>query len=606
MRGYTARVLPLLLGAAAALRAAEPLTSAATGIDETRLRERIGALASPALEGRASGTPGNAIAARLIARAFARAGLAPVGTSRLEQPSAPLDGSGYFQPYRYAAGVARGEGNRLAATVAGRRVSYGLGSEFEPSGISGSGNVSADVVFAGYGIVSKDPARDDYAGLDVSGKVVLLLAGHPGGDPHSPLSEFAGIHHKALFARDHGAAAVFVAAPKESDLPSLRSDGGFADEGLPVLLLRRRVAEEWLAAAGWTVAALEERLASAPMSLPTGVHVDLAAAVVKVEKPSANVVGLLPGSDPELRDEFVIVGGHYDHLGWGGVSSLSESREPAVHPGADDNASGAAGVMALADAFAAAALRTRRSIVFICFSGEELGLYGSAHYIKRPIVPLERTVAMFNLDMVGRLKDDKLTVIGTGTSPAWEALLAAANRDAGLFLAKNESGFGASDQQSFYAAKIPVLFFFTGVHADYHRPSDTPDKINYPGEAKVLAFVAGCLRRLDAYDARPEYCEVAAPTGGTARFRVWFGSIPDYSVEVVGVKIAGVRAESPAQKAGLRAGDVVVKFGGHTVRNVQDYTVALSAFRPGDVVEVVVLRDGSELALSAVLEAPRK
>jgi aminopeptidase YwaD len=577
----------------------------AAAIDSAALSERIRYLASDALAGRGTGTRGAEEAAGFIASVFRGAGLKPIGTSDAGNAAAPLNGSGYFQPFLYTAGVARGKGNTLSAEFSGKTVAYRVETEFSPAGISGSGSAAGPVVFCGYGIQSKDPARDDYAGQDVKGKIVLLLAGHPGDDPHSPLSEFAGIHHKALFARDLGAAAVLVASPKDS-APPPTNGSDYRDEGVPVFLIRRSIATDWLAAAGQNLEAAEERLrqGSAPMPLP--VRVSLSADVEKVQKTTANVAGLLEGSDPQLRGEFVFIGAHYDHLGMGGPSSLAESREPAIHHGADDNASGAAGVMALADFFASRKIRPRRSLVFLAFSGEELGLLGSAYYVKHPLLPLASSVAMFNMDMIGRLRDDKLAVIGSGSSPDWDAIVADATRDTGLKVNKSEGAFGASDQQSFYTAKVPVLFFFTGVHTEYHRPSDTADKINIAGEVRVLNVVARCAEKVAQRPERPGYREVpasAAPT--TTSFRVYFGSIPDYAAEVEGVQIAGVREGSPAEKAGLKSGDIVVKFGGHGIRNVQDYTIALSGNRPGDVVQVVVRRGQKEEILSATLEAPR-
>jgi hypothetical protein len=583
------------------------LAAAATGIDERALRVRINFLASPQLEGRATGSPGNEEAARYLAAAFRNAGLKPLGTSKQGDAAAPTDGSGYFQPFTFTAGVARGKDNELSAEYGGKRPDYRLDTEFSPAAISGSGRASGALVFAGYGIQSKDPPRDDFAGEEIRGKIALILAGFPGNDPHSPLSEFGSVHDKALFARERGAAAVLIVAAKESDLPLAAASGDFSDEGLPVFLVRRGLAEQWAIAAGTTLDALEKsvREAGHPAGLP--VTIRLAADVEKVKKTSANVVGLLEGSDPELKNEFIIVGAHFDHLGLGGPSSLSESREPAVHPGADDNASGAAGVAALAEEFARKSPRPARSLVFIAFSGEELGLLGSAAYVKHPLVPLEKTVAMFNMDMIGRLRDDKLAVIGSGSSAAWDALLEAANKDSGFKLARTESAFGASDQQSFYTAKIPVLFFFTGVHTDYHRPSDTPNKINFAGEAKVLRFAARCVELVADLRPAPAYRQVAGSSQPTAtRFRVWFGSIPDYAAEVEGVQLSGVREGSPAEKAGLRAGDIVVQFGEVSVKNIEDYTVALSQHRPGDTVAVVVKRGAQTLTFSALLEAPRR
>ncbi len=581
------------------------VAAAPPGIDESALRARIAYLASDALAGRASGTEGNEKAAREMAAAFRKAGLESIGTSLENDPSAALDGSGYFQPFPFTAGLARGSANTLEAEIAGRKVSYAVDTEFEPSGISGSGSAEGQAFFAGYGIQSKEPARDDFEGANVRGKVLLLLAGWPGNDPRSPLAEFAGVHRKAMLARDRGAVAVLLVLPADSRPPAVSSDEGLADEGIPIFLVRRSVAEEWLRAAGKSLDGVETLLAHAPGAFPLPVQVRLSASVEKVRRPTANVLGLLPGSDPRLREEVVVIGAHFDHLGMGGASSLSESREPAVHHGADDNASGAAGVAALAQLFASGP-RPRRSLLFIGFTGEELGLLGSSWYVKHPAIPLARTVAMFNMDMIGRLRDGKLTVIGTGTSPAWGALLDSANAGSKFQLARTEGGFGASDQQSFYAAKVPVLFFFTGVHPDYHRPSDTADKINYDGEASVLELVAACARRVADADERPAYRESAAgPSPGVTAFRVYLGTIPDYSAEVVGVQLTGVREGSPAEKAGLRGGDVIVKFGGQSIRSVEDYAVALGTHHPGDVVSIELHRAGQTLTVSATLEAPR-
>jgi hypothetical protein len=371
--------------------------------------------------------------------------------------------------------------------------------------------------------------------------------------------------------------------------------------------VRRSIAESWLATAGWTLGAAESRLAEGALAVPLRVRVSLSADVRKVRKSADNVAALLEGSDPILKNEYVVIGAHYDHLGMGGPSSLADTSSPAVHHGADDNASGAAGVIALAEDLASRSHRPKRSIVFLAFSGEELGLLGSIHYVAYPLVPTAATVAMFNMDMIGRLRDRKLTVIGMGTSPSWEPLVVAANREgaAKLSLQKTEGGFGASDQQSFYLAKIPVLFFFTGAHADYHKPSDTADKINAEGEADVLRLIERCALRVAEGREHPAFHELPPTTASPSRqFRVWFGSIPDYASETEGVKLAGVRAGSPAAKAGLHAGDVVVRFGKHDIRSGDDYTIAISECRPGDEVEVGVLRDGAVLTLRAVLEAP--
>ena len=576
-------------------------------IDPRAVRQRVEFLASDRLAGRATGSEEAESAALYIAEAFRKAGLKPLGTSRQGDADAAADGSGYFQPFPFTAGVAQGRDNFLSAQHTGKYFEYRVDSAFVPSSLSGNGRAQGDVVFAGYGIVSRDPARDDYGAIDVRGRVVLLLAGSPGNDPRSPLSPVSGMHHKVLFARDRGAVAVVVAAPRDTDLPDPSASRSFSDEGIPVFLVRRSIADSWLATAGWSLASAEAVLARETVAVPLAVHVSLSADVRKVRRVAENVAAVLEGSDPLLRNEYVVIGAHYDHLGMGGPSSLADMPGPAIHHGADDNASGAAGVIALAEDLACRPTRPKRSIVFLAFSGEELGLLGSGWYVAHPLVPPESTVAMVNMDMIGRLRDRRLTVIGIATSPSWERLLVSANREspAPLVLQKTEGGFGASDQQSFYLARIPVLFFFTGGHPDYHKPSDTADKINAEGEAEVLSLVERCALRVADARNRPAFQELPPMAVRVSRpFRVWFGSIPDNSSEVAGVRLAGVRAGSPAARAGLRAGDVIVRFGKHDIRSGDDYTIAVSETNPGDEVEVAVLRDGAEITVRAVLEAP--
>ena len=263
--------------------------------------------------------------------------------------------------------------------------------------------------------------------------------------------------------------------------------------------------------------------------------------------------------------------------------------------------------MALARYFAGGGARPKRSLILMCFSGEELGLLGSDFYVKHPIIPLEKTAAMVNMDMIGRLRENKLIVIGSGTSKDWDGLLTAVNQTAGFQMARSDDGFGASDQQSFYSKNVPVLFFFTGTHSDYHTPTDTADKINASGEAKVLALVADCVERIANSPDRPGFEKINVPSpGGSPGFRVYFGSVPDYAAQVEGVQLNGVREGSPAAKAGLKPGDIIIKFGDTTVKSVQDYTIALGNYKPGDMVDVVVKRGSETLTLHARLAARRE
>lgn len=314
-----------------------------------------------------------------------------------------------------------------------------------------------------------------------------------------------------------------------------------------------------------------------------------------------NVVGILRGGEPTLASEAVVVGAHYDHLGHGPFGSLAPE-SGAVHNGADDNASGVAALLAAAARLTADP--PRRSIVFVAFTGEELGLLGSSRYAGAPAVPLDRTVAMLNMDMVGRLGDGPLIVYGTGTAREWEEILAEANRSLDLPLASQTTGYGPSDHTSFYARDVPVLHFFTNVHGDYHRPSDDWQKIDLEGVERVGELVARVARDVADGPEPPTLVEGAgAPpeTGEGEGYGAWLGTVPDFTPVERGVRLAGVTEGSPAEAAGLWPGDVLVGLGGHEVGNLHDFTAALRAHRPGDEVELRVLRDGSEIVLHARL-----
>ena len=589
---------------------------ATEAFDPAVIQKQIAYLASDELKGRDSGEPGNEKAAQFIAQEFAHAGLKPLGTSHQRDAKASMDGSGYYQPFAFMAGHEVGKGCVLEADYRGDSEThhYQMGKDFQPVGVSGGGKAQGQVLYIGYGIHAPQAGHDDYANTEVKGRIVMLLAGSPDQNPHGPLAEYGDIRRKAADARDRGAAAVLVILPKETATVAPRRFEYFGDSdaGIPAFRITRDLAgsilrpvdrqealERWEGAAGMP--------GFKPMETSTKVR--LVADVKKVEKVTANVVGLIEGSNPTLKSEVVVIGGHLDHLGMGSPYSLARSDAPAVHHGADDNASGAEGVMALARYFGHGAVRPKRSLVLMCFSGEELGLYGSSYYVKHPIVPLEQTVAMLNMDMIGRLRDDKLIVIGGSSAKEWPDLLESVNKTAGFKLADKEDGpsFGGSDHESFENKGIPVLFFFTGGHPDYHTPTDTADKINAPGEAKVLRMVAECAQRIADNPARPTYQKPAVTTpSASIGFRVYFGSIPDYAAMVEGVQLTGVREGSPADKAGLKAGDIIVKFGDRVVKNVQDYTFALQDHKPGDKVEIVIKRGDQTLTLTATLAARRE
>jgi hypothetical protein len=575
------------------------------------IRNHIEYLSSDALRGRGSGDKGNQQAAQYVAQEFAKYGLKPLGTRRQNDLKAPMDGSGYFQPFQFVAGRSLGRDNHLKVDIGDKIIRLRFQKDFQPSTLSAPGEANNAVVFVGYGITAPNVMHDDYKDLNVKGKTVLLFAGSPGNDAHGPLGEFSDLRRKAMTAREKEATAIIVVLPKNSDPQDLTrfENATSAHAGIPILRVSYEAASKLLgteALADWWAKADKKENVSRPLSL----NIDLKADVQRVDKVTANIIGLIEGSDPVLKNEYIVIGAHMDHLGLGGFGSLAQDKKAAIHHGADDNASGTTGVLSLAAHFGGSGAgrpQLKRSLILMCYSGEELGLLGSAYYVTHPILPLEKTTAMLNMDMIGRMKNGELIVGGTGSANEWATILDPANQNTGIRINKSDSAFGASDHFSFYNKKIPVLFFFTGLHSDYHTPTDTAEKINYEGEEKIIRLVAECATRIADLSSPLTYQAIrqTAQEGSARGFRVYVGSIPSYSATVEGVQLEGVRADSPAAKAGLKAGDIIIKFGKATIKSVEDYTVALQDHKPGDVVEVIVKRGNETVTLSLTLAARR-
>jgi hypothetical protein len=316
-----------------------------------------------------------------------------------------------------------------------------------------------------------------------------------------------------------------------------------------------------------------------------------------------NVVALLPGSDPRLREEVIVVGAHYDHLGHGAFGSLAGAEEAGqVHNGADDNASGVAALLRVAALLADQP--PARSVLFLAFTGEESGLLGSAHFTREPTIPLTAMRAMLNMDMVGRLEDGPLIVYGVETAAEWQGKLEAEAAALELDLALRAEGFGPSDHTSFYVVDIPVLHFFTNTHGDYHRPSDDWERIDADGLERISWLVAAMVQRLGTPEARLTLQRGAGEPprqGGRGGSGAWLGTVPDFAGAARGVLLGGVTAGSPAEAAGLRRGDVLIRLGDHEIGDLEAFTEALRRHQPGDEVELVVLRDGAELNVRATL-----
>jgi aminopeptidase YwaD len=572
------------------------------------LQAHVKYLASDELEGRASGTKGNEQAARYIADRFSNYGLQPMG-----------DNGTFFQEFQVLTGLIASKKNNLTITVNGKKIDLTPNEDFIPLSFSEDTSVTSSLVFVGYGISADSLQYDDYAGVDVTGKVAVVLRYSPDyGRPDSKFYAHAPLYRKAFTARSRGAAGmILVTGPSDEEKPSLiplRTERSLSTAGIPAVNIKSPVVDSLLLWAGSrkTLKTLQQEIydTKLPKSFEIpNVQISMTAAVERVYSPTANVIGYLEGSDPMRKDEVVIVGAHFDHVGWGGPGSGSmQSDTTAIHNGADDNASGTAAMLEIAQAISADRHQLRRSYLFMGFSGEELGLLGSAHYVKQPTIPLEKTVAMINLDMVGRLRDSSLSVEGVGSSPLWQPLVEKINEKFNFKLKYGQGGFGSSDHASFYGKNIPVLFFFTGLHDDYHRPSDDWNKINYHGQQTVAQFAWQVIRGLEDSE-KPVFARAEMSSSGTASrrgLRVTFGIVPDYSEGDNGLKISGTRSGSPAEKAGLKGGDVITQMGGKDVKSIYDLTYLMEDYNPGDEVEVVYTRNGERKSVKVKFEAPRR
>ena len=560
--------------------------------------EHIRYLASDQLQGRKAGTEGCEKAAEYIAFHFKKAGLIPLGG----------DGT-YFQNFSFTSGVKLGDSNSMTVDIGERKLDLQVGKDFLPISFSSDGELRGGLVFAGYGISSKQLNYDDYAGIDVKDKIVLVLRYTPeGNNRKSPFYKYASLRYKAINAGEKGAKGIIFTTPlsqkEEEGLGGIRFDGSFADSGVHAIILKREIAQEVLKTAGKDMKTLEQKLGDKKPSsfiIPeteAQIHTEL----IREKSSTANVVGYIEGSDQSLKDQVIIIGAHYDHIGLGdGVSRGDDKTDKnKVHNGADDNASGIAGLIELAEYFSNQRASLKRSLLFIAFSAEELGLLGSSYYVKHPKAPLVNTVAMINMDMIGRLRDDKLTVFGSGSSPEWKPLLESFNSNLGLTSQTKDSGFATSDQTVFYANDIPVLHFFTGVHEDYHAPDDDWQKINSEGEKKILLLISDLIGKLNETSTKIALSKAKEEERAPSQFNVYVGTIPDYSEEAEGVTLMGVKEGSPADKAGLKGRDTIVEFGGKSINNIYDYVYALGEAEAEVPTEIVILREGKLIKLNII------
>ena len=582
------------------------LTAASTTApqaDSTRYLDDVKTLASPEMEGRGDGTNGLVLAQHMIEKRYKALHLDPAGVK------------GYAQPFSVITGARLKSDNSFTTQQGDAKKDLKINQDFVPFSFSASGQGGAPLVFAGYGISAPEFHYDDYAGLDVKNKFVVLLRYEPSGfaekSDHHGLTQHSQLVTKAINARNHGARAVIVLNGKLGDgeedlLTRFGSVSGPEDIGVIFVQVKNAAAEPWFQAAGKSLKDVQEQINSstqpASFEFPDSLHVSLKVDIETTRATVNNVLAWLPGK----TDEYVIVGAHYDHLGRGNFDSLAPSQIGQIHPGADDNASGTAGVLELARLLAPQRGQFQRSILFMNFAGEELGLLGSAEWVKEPTRPLAKAVAMINMDMIGRIRDDKIYIGGVGTGSTFKSVLEQAQKEEAFKIEYSAGGYSSSDHTSFVARKIPVLFFFSGLHSDYHKPSDTWDKINAPSAARLLDMIESVTLQLANAQQPPAFQVVAEDKppagGGGGGYGPYFGSIPDFGQTENGVKFSDVKPNSPAAKAGLKAGDVLVQFGDKPIKNLYDFTDALRRSKVGDVVDVKVLRDGQPVTASVKLE----
>ncbi|MCE1229430.1 MAG: M28 family peptidase [Firmicutes bacterium] len=547
---------------------------------DVRFRQELAFLAGPERQGRGNGSKELEQCASFLVKHYDALGLKNV-TQRMP----------------YVSRVTRAKGE---ATLGGKSLVWG--QDVEAMGFSSDASfASKPVVFVGYG--TQGAALDELAGLDLKDKVALMGRTLPAGGPFAALGRGErSVVTRAQRLRNLGVAAVIVLESEAKPRPLIREDGPLNLE-VPVLSLPLKTLEGLNTGVEAGLRRLQDsgQVASAEVACRFSLNL----ALERHSTPLPSVVAVIPGTDPKLKEEYILLGAHFDHLGLGERSSMAgEAGRGLVHPGADDNASGTVMVMELARMLKRQPLR--RSVALLHVSGEEIGLLGSAHWIQNPTIPLPQVKFMVNFDMVGRLDPAKPTLQLGGLGAPKSALVRAKSlAPQGLAVGEDLGmAVGGSDHMSFAAAKIPTFFFFTGIHTDYHRPSDTPDKINLQGMVTVAAMAEKIVQDLANADQVPAFDPETAklPTMRGGPVRVAFGALPDFADHPKGFRINGASPGSAAEAIGMKAGDVMISFGGKPIRNLYDFQEALSSFKPGDTVKVVWLRDDQRFEKEAVLK----
>ncbi len=567
----------------------------------SRTRTHVETLASPKMEGRLTGSPGEKLAADYLIAELKKIG------------AKPLPGLTDFRmPFTFTAGSKDGGSTIKYTLPAGTSGAVTGASNVQALSFSDAATVTGDVVFAGYGLVVPDSQNfgyDSYAGLDVKDKIVVVLRYFPEDADQKTrgiLARYADLRYKAQAARQRGAKGMIVVtgprSPNAGAVVPMSFDTAIAGSGIPAISINGASAATIFKSAGKDLEAVQKELDSgnphvAGFAMPK-LQVTIDAKIIREQQTGHNVVAYLPATSPAsgVSKPWIAVGAHFDHLGRGGAgNSLADQTDAnAIHHGADDNASGTATVLAIGEA-----LRDqprKRNLMLAFWSGEELGLLGSNAFVSKPPVPIDQIAAYLNFDMVGRVSDNKLTVQATGTSGTWPKILEQANVAAGFDLTLQPDPYQPTDVSSFNSVSVPSLAFFTGAHSEYHKPSDTADRINYEDLDRVAEFATAIVKRLmDGADA-PQFTKVdqKMESGGRTGLRLFTGTIPDYATDVKGLLLGGVIGGGPAEQAGLQKGDVIIEIAGQSIANIYDYTYALELLKIGQPAKVVYMRGGEK------------
>lgn len=586
-----------------------------SSVSEDDIKRHVAFLASDELEGRRTGSKGIRMAAKYIREQLVASGLEPLGS----------DDDSYDHTFEFTGGVelVKPDNKMILRGHTGEDHSFDLDKDFRPLAFSANGQIEGEVVFAGYGLTKPGKlgvGYNSYGDLKVKDKIVMVLRYVPeeiSVDRRQELNRYAGLRYKALIARNNGAKALLIVtgpnSPNAGELAKLNFDTSMAGAGIPVVSISGEMGNSLVQFYGKSLKELQTSLdkenphAVHGLSLP-GIVLSIKTNIKRIRKKDSNIIAMLPPNEKtQLGDssEYVMLGAHYDHLGLGETGGFGiKGEEGLVHNGADDNASGVAALLEMANYLASRRKihpeEFKRGIIFSFWSGEELGLIGSARYAANPTVDLNQVIAYLNFDMVGRLRNNKLTLQGVGSSTRWKKLIERRNVLAGFDLTIQQDPYLPTDTTSFYPKGIPVLAWFTGSHKEYHRPADDPDTLNYEGIERITQFASNMVQDLVVEGERPDYIKVEKTSQGGSRdaIRVYLGTIPDYASEdVKGVLLSGVRGGAPADKAGVKAGDIIVFFAGKEITNIYDYTYALDAVKVGKPVTMEVLRKGKRIKL---------